>query len=526
LAVPAAPEQASRDRRLSRLVGRDSWLNRHRQTALVLMAAAIAGALVLDVAIPSYPIAGFYLVPVTIAALTLRVRMTMVVSALCLVLAVYVAVVQGRTDGPTITVLCFTVLGGAGLIALAYLFKRVDEMYETERATTERLESLAAQLQTLQEVAVLDPDLPLSDLLARVIEQAGQLLDSDGCSLYRLDRESGELLVAASAGDVAGAGDVHQTPPAGSASLVRALEDRRTVAVSGLGAGDGRNSATAPALPAGATAAGRGALLAVPLLVRDDPYGVLALFYRRPRAFSDVDVLLAASFGGQVALAIENARLRDEVEQNAAASERSRLARDLHDSVTQSLFAASLKAEAVRRRWQPASEEARQNVEDVERLARGALAEMRALLLEMRPQALEGAALPALLEQLVAAAEGRLPLDVELTVSGAGTLPPDVTVALYRIAQEAVNNVERHARATTAWVRLEYTPEGVRLDVGDDGHGFAASQVKPGHLGLDIMRERAAAAGVRLSVDGGDGRGAVVTAEWDGGDPEGEGRAG
>ena len=99
---------------------------------------------------------------------------------------------------------------------------------------------------------------------------------------------------------------------------------------------------------------------------------------------------LAASFGGQVALAIENARLRDEIGQAAAATERSRLARDLHDSVTQSLFAASLKAEAIRRRWRPTTDEARENVEDVERLARGALAEMRTLLMEMRPDALAG----------------------------------------------------------------------------------------------------------------------------------------
>ncbi len=512
MAVTSIPEQTARDDRFSRFVSRVSWLSRHRRGALLLIVASIAGALLLDIAFPSYPIAGFYLVPVTVAALTLRVRVTIAVSALCLALALYVMVVQGRTDGPTITVVCFCMLGGAGLIALAYLFKRVDEMYETERVTTARLGSLAVQLQTLQEGVVLDPERPVSDLLGHVIEQAGQLLGSDGCCLYRLDQDSGALIVAASAG---------ATPPAERRDAVgsdrdpvaRALGERRPVVVSaerGSGAARGGGGTGGAAAEDDA-----GALLAVPLLVRDHPYGVLALSYLEPRVFTDVDVRLAASFGGQAALAIENARLRAEVEQNAVASERSRLARDLHDSVTQSLFAASLKAEAVRRRWDPPSAEARRDVEDVERLTRGALAEMRSLLLEMRPQTLADASLGVLLEHLVAAAEGRMLIDVELTVSGTCDLPPDVTVALYRIAQEAINNVERHSGTTAAWVRLDSSEEGVRLQVGDDGEGFDIGYKRPGHLGLDIMRERADAAGVRLAVDSAGGSGTLVTAQWD-----------
>jgi signal transduction histidine kinase len=495
VAVASTPEPAPLDR-LSRFASRASWLGRHRRWVIALIVVTITANLVVDIAVPTYPIAGFYLVPVTLAALTLRVRSTIAVSLLCLALSLWVMVAQGRTDGRTITWMCFTIFGGIALIALALLFRRVDELYETERATIRRLRALDEQLRTLQEVAVLDPERPLSDLLARVIEQAALVLGSDGARLYRLERGSGELLEAAATG---------WSPPADLASTARALEDRRPVASDGV-AGDGA-----------------GAQLAVPLLVRDDPYGVLEFTYREPRVFSDVDVHLAASFGGQVALALENARLRAEVEQNAAAGERLRLARDLHDSVTQSLFAASLKAEAVRRRWRPSSAEARQNVEDVERLTHAALAEMRTLLLEMRPQALEGASLAALLEQLVAAAEGRLLIDVALTVSGAGSvaLPPDVTVAMYRIAQEAINNVERHSRATTAWVRLEVEGDAVLLKVGDDGQGFSIGAVAPGHLGLDIMHERAEAAGLELAIESTGGRGTVVSALWRG--PTGEG---
>ena len=488
MAVTSIPEQASLDR-LSRFVSRVSWLSRHRRAALALITLSIAGALVLDIAFPSYPIAGFYLVPVTVAALTLRVRMTVAVSLLCLGLALYVMIVQGRTDGPTITVVCFSVLSGAGLIALAYLFKRVDQLYQTERATTQRLESLGDQLRTLQEVAVLERDRPLDDLLDRVIDQAARLLDADGCRLYRLERDSGELIAV---------GASVQAPGTGPVAATRALAEGRPLVTLG--------GSVAPDL--------RGDLLAVPLLVRDRPYGVLALSFARPRAFTSVDVRLLASFGGQVALALENARLRAEVAQAAVAGERSRLARDLHDSVTQSLFAASLKAEAVRRRWQPPSEEARRNVEEMERLTRGALAEMRALLLEMRPQALEAASLPRLLEQLVAAAEGRMLIDIEFSVTGTVDLPTERTIALYRIAQEAINNVERHAGATAVWVRLEAADGTGRLVIGDDGKGLTPGPAAPGHLGLDIMHERAEAAGLALCIAGAAAGGTVVTVEW------------
>ena len=464
-----AGEPAYHQRRFPRLVGRVSALGSHRVLVAVLVAATIAGALVLDIAIPSYPIAGFYLVPVTLAALTLRVRTTIAVALVCLGLGIYVIVIQNRVDGPTITVVCFSVLSGAALIALSYLFKQVDQLYETERSTTVMLESLAAQLQTLQEVVVLDSDRPLSDLLGRVIDQASQLLGSDGCCVYRFDPEAEVLEVAAATGSIScdGALPVSRRDD----PVVRALAGREPVPVARGEAG--------------------GALLAVPLLVRSEAYGVLALTYRHEREFTDLDVRLAASFGGQVALAIENARLRDEIGQAAAATERSRLARDLHDSVTQSLFAASLKAEAIRRRWRPTTDEARENVEDVERLARGALAEMRTLLMEMRPDTLAEASLTTLLEQLAAATEGGSRVTVHHEVRGSVRVPQEVGVALFRIAQEALQNVSRHSGAGEAWVMLDLTGPAARLTVRDDGRGFDEATVTPEHFGLAIMRERA-----------------------------------
>jgi signal transduction histidine kinase len=500
VAATTVPEPASHDDRFPRFAGRVAWLGRHRRGVMVLAVASITGALLLDVAIPSYPIAGFYLIPVTLAALTLRVRITIVVSAICLGLALYVMTMQGEMSGPAITVVCFTVLGAAGLIGLAYLFKQLGRLYESERSTTERLKSLAEQLQTLQEVVVLDIDRPRADLLSSIVERASQLMGSDGCCVYRLDAGGEALLVAASAGIAPLVGDI--LPLAAEQDPVaRAFAGRRPVSAPDEG----------------------DTLLAVPLLVRGKPYGVLALEFQQARPFTDVDVRLAASFGGQVALAIENARLRDELEEKAVAGERSRLARDLHDSVTQSLFAASLKAGAVRRRWSPESSEAQRNLEDVELLTRGALAAMRTLLLEMLPERLEEASLATLLEHLVAAAAGRMLVNVDFAVTGSRQLPPDVTSALYRIAQEALVNVDHHSGAATAWVMLDVSGPVATLEVGDSGVGFDVAAVPPERLGLSIMRERAETAGVRLTVTSGVGRGTAITAEWPTADPDGGG---
>jgi len=182
--------------------------------------------------------------------------------------------------------------------------------------------------------------------------------------------------------------------------------------------------------------------------------------------------------------------------------------------VTQSLFAASLKAEAIRRRWEPTSEEARTNVEDVERLARGALAEMRTLLMEMRPDTLAEASLPTLLEQLSAAAGGSSRVDIHLEVSPGEQLPQGVSVALFRIAQESLQNVSRHSGASEAWVMLDMSGPVVRLSVRDDGRGFDETAVTPDHLGLAMMRERAADAGVDVLVESRPGSGTSVSAEW------------
>jgi signal transduction histidine kinase len=202
----------------------------------------------------------------------------------------------------------------------------------------------------------------------------------------------------------------------------------------------------------------------------------------------------------------------------AVAAERARLARELHDSVTQALFAATLKCEALQRSVESTTPQAAEMLVDLHRLTRGALAEMRTLLLEMRPDALGEVPLDELLRHLAVACESRARITVSLTTYGRLELGLDVKLALYRIAQEALNNVVRHAQATRAWLDLRCSAATLQLVIGDDGCGFEPSRTRPGQLGLRMMHERAAAAGALMRVETGPGRGTLVTLEWPGGE--------
>jgi signal transduction histidine kinase len=217
--------------------------------------------------------------------------------------------------------------------------------------------------------------------------------------------------------------------------------------------------------------------------------------------------------------AIDRRRTEEALRQNelltAAQLERNRLARDLHDSVTQALFAATIKAEALTLD-QHAAPGVTAAAEDVRRLTRGALAQMRTLLLELRAEPVHEVPLQQLLRHLVEATESRASTSCRLTVRGGEAVPPLVHETLYRVAQEALNNVARHAHAVNAWVVLELEPGSARLVVGDDGAGFDfdASEVPAGHLGLISMRERATEAGATLSVTSVAGEGTQVVLEW------------
>jgi len=201
--------------------------------------------------------------------------------------------------------------------------------------------------------------------------------------------------------------------------------------------------------------------------------------------------------------------------EDAIAAERNRLARELHDAVTQTLFAASLIAEVLPDLWDMDEAEAHRSTEELRQLTRGALAEMRTLLFELRPAALNQARLSDLLRQLSEAVMGRKRLPISLDVVGDCEIPCDVKVEMYRIVQESLNNVVKYARATRAEIKVRLEAGHVHMEIRDDGVGFDHACVKPASLGLRIMRERAEAIHARLQVVSQPGSGTTVSLDWD-----------
>jgi PAS domain S-box-containing protein len=213
-------------------------------------------------------------------------------------------------------------------------------------------------------------------------------------------------------------------------------------------------------------------------------------------------------------------QMREQREQAAAAAERQRLARDLHDAVSQTLYSMAAIAEALPGVWERQPELGRQGLRDLGRLASGALAEMRTLLLELRPAAIVEEPLEKLLRQLVDAAKAHTQVPVNLTLTGECSFPSDVQLALYRIAQEGLNNAIKHAHASQIKLGLYCQPGRVTLGISDNGRGFDSDQVRPGHFGLSIIRERAQAIGAEFNLETEPGDGTEITVIWI--DPEGD----
>jgi signal transduction histidine kinase len=268
--------------------------------------------------------------------------------------------------------------------------------------------------------------------------------------------------------------------------------------------------------------------MGVPLVIGGAAIGVLAADHIAPGMYSLDDLRNLQAFADIAAIAIDNAKRYQHAHLAAIEEERKRLAHDLHDSVSQTLFSANLIAGILPELWELDQQRGQSALADLQRLARGAQAEMRTLLLEMHAPALVKGSLDELLNPLVMSSSAKIASEVDLRLDRAPPLPPDVQIALYRIAQEALNNVVRHSHAQRITVHLEVEPAvahdygqpwagEIRLNVSDNGRGFeptaAAAQ---GRLGLVSLRERAAAVGATLLLSSQPGAGTQVCVIWSG----------
>jgi signal transduction histidine kinase len=235
--------------------------------------------------------------------------------------------------------------------------------------------------------------------------------------------------------------------------------------------------------------------------------------------FNEMSARLAASYAELEQRVAERTaelnRLYEQAKETATLAERNRLARDLHDSVTQTIFSAKLTADVLPKLWERDPALAQAKLEELRWLTGGALAEMRSLLVELRPAALVEADLAELLQNLAGAAQARTTARIVVCAQKGVRLPPGVQEAFYRIAQEALNNALKHARADTIRITLARDENFAQLVVTDDGIGFEAEAVGTGnHFGLGILRERAAAAGATLRIEARRGRGSQLMLSW------------
>ncbi|WP_119071658.1 GAF domain-containing protein [Aggregatilinea lenta] len=221
-----------------------------------------------------------------------------------------------------------------------------------------------------------------------------------------------------------------------------------------------------------------------------------------------------AAFADQASIAIRNAQLFSQAQELATLQERQRLAHELHDAVSQTLWSASLIADVLPTMWEANPDKGREKLARLKQLTRGALAEMRTLLLELRPTALVEVGIDDLLRQQAEAIASRTRAEINLDTDEDCGLPADLQMVFYRIAQESLNNIMKHAMATRIDVELRCTPNAVTLSITDDGQGFNPEEIPAGHFGVGIMKERATAVGAECTVTSTKGQGTHVCVSW------------
>ena len=252
----------------------------------------------------------------------------------------------------------------------------------------------------------------------------------------------------------------------------------------------------------------------VPLIVRSRIIGSIGVAHEKRNHFTAHQADLALSVANQAATTMVNAELNRSAQALAVLEERQRLAQNLHDAVNQSLFSAGLIADVLPRLWDRDQSEARKSLDDLRRLTRAAQAEMRALLAELRPSALTDTDLGELLHLLGNALSGRINIPVKVTAAKELILPAEIQVAFYRVCQEALNNIAKHAKASQVDIDLVHEGSAVELRIRDNGIGFNPEETIAGHYGLGMMHERVEDTGAQLSITSQPGHGTELIMRW------------
>lgn len=375
----------------------------------------------------------------------------------------------------------------------------------TERKLAEALEKEQRQFaEGMYNIALaLNSSLALSEVLERILDQVQQVVAHDYANITLLEGE--KVLIARERGEIPseqitatflqiGSSVLHQIVATGQPLIVRDVQQQPEISL----------------IPQQQWVR---AYLGVPIFRDEKILGFISLSSATPNAFTESHIERLKVFTTQAGVAIYNAQLHEQSRQLAVMEERQRLARDLHDAVSQTLFAASLMAESLPNTWKHYPEEALAQIEELAVLNRSASAEMRLLLLELRPEHLLKASLSQNLGHLTNALRARRQVEVTLATEELQPIPPDVQITFFRIAQEAINNITKHAQATAVQVHLVSNMKRVTLTISDNGRGFDVKRVAMG-FGLGSMQERANAIFARLKVKSSPQQGTQITVTW------------
>ncbi len=405
----------------------------------------------------------------------------------------------------------FTYLGRPHALAVVRdVSEREHNVAEMEQRVESRTQTLAALLDVSRSVA---STLELAPVLRLILDHLESLVGYTGASVLSLDK--GQVTVLDYRGPTPRSQVVHEAYLPEQRAIFYQIAETGVAVILDDVHGDS---------PLAATIRERfgqrirsiypymRSWMSIPLVVKGNVIGLISMQSSQPGYYTERSARIATAIAALAAIALENARLYEQAQDKAALEERQRLARELHDSVSQARYGIALGTRTARTLLDRNPAQASEPLDYVLSLTDTAMEEMRALILELRPESLEREGLSPALRKLAEAIQHRQRLIVQAHVCNEPEIPVESKQALYRIAQEALHNAVKHAHATTLDLTLETAADTVTLTVADDGAGFDPGGNFPGHLGLRSMRERMTRLGGDLSITSAPGKGTTVQA--------------
>lgn len=363
---------------------------------------------------------------------------------------------------------------------------------ELEQRVRERTRELSTLLNVSRRVG---STLALDPLLTQILSEMKNVLEYTVANIFQLD-DTGKMLLISRAGSGL---DIQNGFPYSlfdEAQMQQAVNSLRPVIL--------------PDRTAQGGYPGKLCWMGVPLVVKERLLGMLVIANEEPRCYGEEDANLALAFAQQIAVAIENSRLYEQAGLLAVLEERQRLARELHDSVSQVLYSIGLGTKSARAALEHNPSQIPEALDYVDRLAEAGQVEMRSLIFELRPESLKTDGLVAALEKQAAVLRLRHQLAVQMNLCPEPDIPLAIKETLYRVSQEAIHNIVKHAHATQVTLKLECSEHQVCLVIRDNGVGFDPSADYPGHLGLRSMRERAVRSKGEIQIDSGPAKGTQI----------------